>query len=98
MRGWGTRQLKGEALAEKQRQNEAFGSLLQDLRKRRKWNKAQLAIECELDRSTIRLLELGLRSPSLNTLLRIADAFGLSFVHLASLIEHKLEESNAPTD
>ena len=90
--------MKGEALAEKQRQNEAFGSLLQDLRERRKWNRTDLAFECGLDRSTIRLLELGVRSPTLNTLIRVADAFGLSFVHLSSLIEHKLEESNAPND
>ncbi|RFP59169.1 MAG: XRE family transcriptional regulator, partial [Limnothrix sp. CACIAM 69d] len=60
--------MKGEALAEKQRQNEAFGSLLQDLRERRNWNRTDLAFYCGLDRSTIRLLELGIRSPTLNTL------------------------------
>lgn len=45
-----------------------------------------------MDRSFISLLERGKRSPTLDTIVSLAQVLGLSISQLSSLVEAKLEE------
>nr|WP_238985020.1 helix-turn-helix transcriptional regulator [Candidatus Glomeribacter gigasporarum] len=70
----------------------AFGSVLRELRLRRKLTQEKLASECGLDRSYISLLELGRQLPSLKTMLALSHGLRISLTHLASWVEEKLKE------
>lgn len=50
----------------------AFGSVLRDIRIRRNFSQEQMALECDLDRTYISLLERGKRQPTLSTVFRLA--------------------------
>lgn len=52
----------------------AFGEALRELRTSRGVSQQELALESELDRTYISLLERGLRQPTISTLMTIADA------------------------
>ena len=51
-------------------------------RKKRGWSQEKLAREAEISRETIRLMETGLRFPTLKTLHALANAFGVSIEEL----------------
>lgn len=70
-----------------------FGIVLRELRKERRLSQETLAFDAELDRTYISLLELGQRTPSLDTMLALANAMNVSLAHLSALIEKKLKES-----
>src|SRR5260363_151225 len=70
----------------------AFGSVLRELRQERKLTQEKFAFECELDRTYISLLELGHRLPSLATMLALSSGLKITFKHLASLVEERLQE------
>src|SRR5260363_474873 len=70
----------------------AFGSVLRELRKERKLTQEKFAFECELDRTYISLLGLGHRLPSLATMLALSSGLKITFKHLASLVEERLQE------
>ena len=57
---------------------ERFGILLKDLRTKKGYTQSALAIDCELDRTYISLLERGKRQPSLTTLFSIARVLGIT--------------------
>ncbi|MCG8595359.1 MAG: helix-turn-helix domain-containing protein [Kiloniellales bacterium] len=63
---------------------DAFGSVLRSLRLARKLSQERLALEANLDRTFVSLLERGKRQPSLETLLRVAKVLGLTPAELVT--------------
>ena len=55
----------------------AFGQVLRDARKVSGYSQEQLALAGDLDRTFVSLLERGLRQPSLQTLVQIAQVLGV---------------------
>ena len=51
----------------------AFGLALRQMREEKGISQEQFAFEAELDRSYMSMVERGLRSPTMRTLLRLAD-------------------------
>jgi transcriptional regulator with XRE-family HTH domain len=51
---------------------QAFGRVLKELRKESKLSQENLALETDLDRTYISLLERGLRQPTLKTIFRLS--------------------------
>ncbi|MGD1057993.1 MAG: helix-turn-helix transcriptional regulator [Solirubrobacteraceae bacterium] len=58
--------------------NRGFGKSLQAARKQRDFSQDQLAIAAGLHRTHISLLERGRREPSLDTLVKLCRALGVS--------------------
>ncbi|MFC4524817.1 helix-turn-helix domain-containing protein [Cupriavidus pinatubonensis] len=72
----------------------AFGAVLRELRKQQSLSQEKLAFESGLDRTYISLLEVGQRSPSLETMLALSRALQIPLAYLASLVEARLVESS----
>jgi len=70
--------------------NKAFGNVLRRLRQEKKMSQECLGFEAELTRAFISLLERGLRSPTLDTLMALCEPLGVSLTVLATLIEAEL--------
>jgi len=64
--------------SERRRVGLAFGAALRAARKDRGMTQEQLADAAGIDRTFPTLLERGLRTPTLSTLLRLAEALGIS--------------------
>ena len=73
-------------------QNKAFGIALAKFRKEKKWSQELLGFESGLTRAYISLLERGQRSPTLNSIFRIASALN---VGVEEVIEKTLNELSA---
>ena len=56
----------------------AFGRVLREARQRAGLSQERLALEAELDRTFISMMERGLRQPTLETVFRIADVLKIS--------------------
>jgi len=67
--------------------NVAFGKTLRALRRERRLSQEALAFDSGLNRTYVSLLELGTRSPTLNTMVALCLALNLSFSSLASHID-----------
>jgi transcriptional regulator with XRE-family HTH domain len=67
--------------------NLAFGITLRRQRKIRNKSQEMLAFDAGLDRTYISLLELGQRSPTLNTIFKLCDALNITFSELAIHVE-----------
>lgn len=52
----------------------AFGQALREIRISREMSQEQLAFECGFDRTYISLVERGVRSPTVRSLVQLADA------------------------
>ena len=76
--------------------NQVFGKVLRALRLERKLSQEQLAFESDLNRQFISLLELGERSPSLETLYKLAEGLGLSGSEFLVRIEAAMESGRKP--
>lgn len=74
------------------RPEEAFGAVLRDLRRERSMSQETLALESQLDRTFISLLERGLRQPSLTTILLLAKPLGVSPVDLVAAVTKMLSQ------
>lgn len=61
---------------------EAIGALITDLRKKRGWSQAELAHRARCNESTIRILEMATKSPTLRTLEDVAAALSMDVVVL----------------
>ncbi len=70
--------------------NKAFGNALQKLRHEKTWSQEYLGFEADLSRAYISLLERGLRSPTLDTMMVLCDALGISLVDLACLVQDEI--------
>lgn len=69
--------------------NKAFGMALREIRKQQGFTQETLAFESGLDRTYISLLELGTSSPTLDTIVALCKALGVSLTQLASQVEAK---------
>jgi transcriptional regulator with XRE-family HTH domain len=66
---------------------EAFGLVLRKLRTEKGFSQERLALEGNLDRTFISLLERGKRQPSLTTIIHISSVLGISASNLIAEIE-----------
>jgi len=71
---------------------EAFGDVLKELRAERGLTQEALALDAGTERSHISALERAEKGPSLGTILRLAQALGMSAGEIVSLVEQKLTE------
>jgi transcriptional regulator with XRE-family HTH domain len=71
---------------------QAFGIVLRDLRQTRAISQETLALESELDRTFISLLERGLRQPSLTTILQLARPLGVAPQELVAAVVATLSQ------
>lgn len=58
--------------------NLAFGKRVAKLRKNAGYSQEQFAFKCDIDRTYVGIIERGEKSPTLNTIQKIADALGIS--------------------
>ena len=77
---------------------QAFGAALREHRKKRHLSQEALAFEAGLDRTYISLLELGQRSPTLDTMQQIAQALRLKVstlvIRMETIQQSKNDKSN----
>lgn len=73
--------------------NKAFGRTLRVIRKERGYTQETLAFEAGLDRTFISLLELGERSPTLDTIMALCGALNISLSQLASAVDTEIQNS-----
>lgn len=71
--------------------NKAFGKALRSLRKERGYTQETLAFESGLDRTYVSLLELGSRSPTLDTMMTLCCALNVSLSQLALKVETEIQ-------
>ena len=71
---------------------EAFGEVLHELRAKKGMTQEGLALEAGTERSHISALERAEKGPSLSTILRLAQALGMSAGEVISRVEQKLSE------
>lgn len=71
--------------------DEAFATVLRDLRKRKGWSQESFAFKVGIHRTYVSQLERGLKSPSLKTLQKIALAFNISLTRLMNMIEDEIK-------
>ena len=62
----------------KTKENIAFGKRVAELRKNAGYSQEHFAFKCEVDRTYIGTIERGEKSPTLNTIAKIANALGIS--------------------
>lgn len=74
--------------------NKAFGKILRSLRKDRGYTQETLAFESGLDRTYVSLLELGSRSPTLDTIMTLCSALNVSLSYLAQEVEAEIGGGN----
>jgi transcriptional regulator with XRE-family HTH domain len=67
--------------------NKSFGKILRRLRKDRRLSQEALSFEAGLDRTYISLLELGRRSPTLDSLVALSRALGVTLAEIVAAIE-----------
>jgi len=70
----------------------AFGKVLQRLRKAKRLSQEELSFRSQLDRTFISRLEGGLRQPTLSTIIRLAEALGVSAASMVAEVENLLNE------
>ena len=62
----------------KTNENKAFGKRVAELRRNAGYSQEKFAFKCGLDRTYIGVVERGEKSPTLNTIVKIANALGIS--------------------
>lgn len=62
----------------KSNENIAFGKRVAELRKNAGLSQEQFAFKCDVDRTYIGIIERGEKSPTLNTIVKIANALGIN--------------------
>jgi ribosome-binding protein aMBF1 (putative translation factor) len=67
----------------------AFGEVLKEQRKARGLSQEELAARCEVERTYPSLLERGLRTPTLITIVQLADALSIPAPDLVALTLQK---------
>ena len=76
----------------KKSHNKAFGIVLREIRTERCQTQEALAFDSGLDRTYISLLELGGRSPTLDTIMALCLALDVSLTFVSSRIEEVMRE------
>lgn len=59
-------------------ENIAFGKRVAELRKAAGFSQEQFAFKCGIDRTYVGTIERGEKSPTLNTIVKISQALGIS--------------------
>lgn len=67
--------------------NKAFGQAIRELRKGKNQSQESLAFDAGFDRTYISLLELGQKSPTLDTIMALCGALDIGLAQLASRVE-----------
>lgn len=62
-----------------------FGERMKELRKKKGFSQEKLALDIEMDLTSVNEIERGHRSPKLITMYKIAQALGVSLKELADL-------------
>ncbi len=62
----------------KTEENIAFGKRVAELRKNAGYSQEQFAFKCKVDRTYMGTIERGEKSPTLNTIVKISNALGIS--------------------
>lgn len=73
------------------RLKERFGHLLRELRVKKGLTQEALAIDSDLDRTYISLLERGLRQPTLEALFKLSEVLGVSPSSIVKDLERTLQ-------
>lgn len=76
--------------------NKAFGTVLREIRTERRQTQEALAFESGLDRTYISLLELGSRSPTLDTIISLCRALNVSLTSLARRVDETMHSDETP--
>lgn len=76
----------------------AFATVLKDLRTQKKISQENLAFLSGLDRTYISLLERGKRQPTLTSLFSISKALDMTLVDLTTALEEKINENQTDQD
>ncbi len=79
-------------MLEMKKSEEIFGKILKKIRAEKGFSQEKLALEADLDRTFISLLERGLRQPSLNTLLQISKALDTKASEIVAQVEIELSK------
>ncbi len=72
--------------------NKAFGRALRRLRQEANKSQEILGFEAGLDRTYISLLELGQRSPTLDTIMVLCTALNVSISNIAVAVEEEMKD------
>ena len=72
----------------------AFGKILRQLRKETGLTQERLALEADLRRTYVSILELGQQQPSLSTILKLAHALNRPATELVAAVEAELSNLN----
>ncbi|MGP0200495.1 MULTISPECIES: helix-turn-helix domain-containing protein [unclassified Pseudomonas] len=75
--------------------NYAFGLVLRDLRLQSGYSQERLGFDAGYDRTYISLLERGLCSPTLDTVVSLCSVLNVTLIEAFSSVESKLEELDA---
>jgi transcriptional regulator with XRE-family HTH domain len=73
----------------------AFATVLRDLRTQKKVSQENLAFLSGLDRTYISLLERGKRQPTLTSLFSISKALDMTLVEFTTALEKKINENQS---
>ncbi|WBL15232.1 helix-turn-helix domain-containing protein [Sutcliffiella sp. NC1] len=73
---------------------EAFGIVLRKCRQGKSISQEKLAINCELDRTYISLLERGKRNPTLASIFKLAKELDIRPNELIKEVEKLVEDNN----
>ncbi len=82
--------------SERRRVGVAFGAVLRAARKDKGMTQERLADAAGLDRTFPTLLERGLRTPTIATIIRLADALGVSAATLVDETHFLLRSADLP--
>ena len=74
--------------------SEAFGQVLKEARTQREISQEKLALNCDLDRTFISLLERGQRQPSLASILSLSTSLNIPADELIKQTIDILEKNN----
>lgn len=72
-----------------------FGEALKRHRKLKRYTQEELAIEADLDRTYISMLERGLRKPSLEVAMKLAKVLKINSTQMVEEVDRKISESHA---
>jgi transcriptional regulator with XRE-family HTH domain len=85
-------QAKKKGLKGSRKREKVFGEVLQEIRKQRSLSQEQLGFESGYHRNYIGLLERGLKSPSLSTIMDLADALQTLASEILRQVEAKCKK------
>jgi transcriptional regulator with XRE-family HTH domain len=71
---------------------QAFGQVLRELRKQKGLSQEQLALDADLQRNYVSLLERGLNSATLKTLFKLSPILGVPVSGMLERVESRLAE------